>query len=150
MATPNGFLDSDDELFVDGGGEDHAPFTFQSDISDDDGPEPLALNEIASVTLAALNGALELGLPPKDDDGNENDPRPATKHKRTKRAIGAPADKPRKGVPSVAIEVQLPWLSPAQRAAYQTVSVEAYRPGEDEYLRTRRKRRGVSCIRSCH
>lgn len=152
MATPNGFLDSEDELFVDGGTEDLQPFIFQSDLSDDEAPGSLALNEIASVTIAAMNGPLGLGSSSKDDEDNK-DLGSAIKHDGangtpTKGAREALADKPRTGIPSVAIEVQLPWLSSAQRAGYQKVSVEDYHPREDEHLRARRKRHGVSPVSS--
>ncbi|KAK4153914.1 PHD/FYVE-zinc-finger like domain-containing protein [Chaetomidium leptoderma] len=135
METTHGFLSSDDELFVNGATEDPAPFTFQSDLSDDDMPDPLNLDETARETLAALNGTLD--SPQKD----EPEPRPTTKDGIANNVAVPPADKPRKGVTSVGIEVRLPWLPPAQRAGYQKIKVEYYRPTEDEHLGTRRRRR---------
>jgi hypothetical protein len=138
MDETNGSPTSDDELFVNGGTEEPEPFTFQSDLSDDDAPDPLTLDEIAKVSLAALNETL--ASPPTD----ETEPRPTSKDESTNGVTEPSAEKRRKGVRLVDIEVRLPWLAPAQRAGYRKVRVEDYRPGELDYLRTRGRRRRVS------
>jgi hypothetical protein len=72
MATANGVLSDDDELFVNGSAAEPPPFTFQSYLSSDDEADPLTLDEIAKVSLAALqNGTL--ASPPDE----ENVPPPA-------------------------------------------------------------------------
>jgi hypothetical protein len=155
MTAPNGFLSSDDELFVDKATADPLPFTFQSDLSDDDDdadadpdpdpdadhhlPDPLLLDHIATATLATLDGPLEGLAAPAED----------THHRgvRTNGVAAAPEDKkdkPRIGVSPVQIEVCLPWLPPAQRAAYQRVHDDDYWPEEGERLGKRRRRRAVS------
>ncbi len=69
MATANGHSSDTEGMFV-SPGPDRDPvtepplFTFQSDLSDDDLPDPLALNEIASATLATLHDALGLSSSP--------------------------------------------------------------------------------------
>ena len=160
MADPNGLASSDDELFVDGAFADPEPFTFQSDLSDDDDvPDPLPLDEIATATLAALNGTLAgLVSPPEDEPmrepedepedepenepmcepTHEDEPRPATKDKHTSHV------RTNGGFTPIKIEVRLPWLSPAQRAEHRRVEVQDYRPGDDGHPRTRRRRHAVS------
>lgn len=152
MAGRNGFVNSDDELFVDALA-DPAPFTFQSDLSDDDVPGPLPLDEIATATLATLNGTLGLGSPPPpppppDDGGSQ----PAREEKKgivgtvspANGVADVPEDKLGRGTTRVSIEVHLPWLSPAQRASYTKVEVEDYRPLEGGYRESSRRRRTVS------
>ncbi|KAL2190773.1 hypothetical protein L209DRAFT_15145 [Thermothelomyces heterothallicus CBS 203.75] len=124
MEKADGMSDSDDELFVDQGDMERAPFTFQSDLSDDeDGPDPLALSGVGTPSA----------------DGNEPAP-VATDGKINGSAEDVSGGPLRKGPRLVHIEVQLPWLSPAQRAGYDKVRVEDYHPGEDE-PRTRGRRR---------
>jgi hypothetical protein len=135
MAATNG---SDDELFVDAADTEPAPFTFQSDLSDEDAPDPRTLDKIAKETLAALNGTSI--SPAKDErrswlsnnDGHANG------------TVEPAAHKPREDIVSVRIEVQLPWLSPARRAEYRKIRVEDYRPEEPGQARTRKRRRRVS------
>ncbi|KAL2167861.1 hypothetical protein VTG60DRAFT_690 [Thermothelomyces hinnuleus] len=124
MEKANGMPDSDDELFVDQGDMERAPFTFQSDLSDDeDGSDPLALNGVGTPSADGNE------LAPIATDGKINGS--------TEDVSGGPL---RKGPRLVHIEVQLPWLSPAQRAGYDKVKVEDYHPGEDE-PRARGRRR---------
>jgi hypothetical protein len=135
MAASNG---SGDELFVDAADTEPAPFTFQSDLSDDDAPDPLTLDKIAKETLAALSGTS--GSPAKD----ERQSWLSMNDEHTNGVNEPVADKPRKdGVP-VRIEVQLPWLSPARRAEYRKIRVEDYRPQEPEHPRRGKGRRRVS------
>ncbi|AEO62345.1 uncharacterized protein THITE_2106426 [Thermothielavioides terrestris NRRL 8126] len=136
MAADNG--SDDDELFV--ANAEPPPFTFQSDLSDDDAPDPLALDEIASASLAALNGIL--GPAPKAVKQEEEQPFQDLHDDGTANGVvAAPPDQPRRDATSV-IEVCLPWLSPAQRAEYLKVEVDDDWPVEDEYLGQRRKRKG--------
>ncbi|KAK4241599.1 PHD/FYVE-zinc-finger like domain-containing protein [Achaetomium macrosporum] len=139
MATSNSLFGSDDELFVNGADTEPPPFTFQSDLSDDDAPDPLALDEIASASLAAMAGTLE--SLPWDKNEAETKPQQAPKGGQVNGVAESPMDEPEVDVGSV-IEIHLPWLPPAYRAGYQKVEVDDYWPGEDEYLRTRRKRKG--------
>ncbi|KAH6845042.1 PHD/FYVE-zinc-finger like domain-containing protein [Chaetomium sp. MPI-CAGE-AT-0009] len=134
METTNGFLSDDDELFVNGATEEPPPFTFQSYLSDDDdAPDPLTLDEIAKVSLAALDG---LRSPSTD----EKDPPPAIEEGPTNGSIETPADESRNGVRHVNIEVRLPWIPPVQRAEYLKLKVDDYRAEDHDYLRTRRRR----------
>ena len=165
MADINGHTSSDDELFVDGAFADPGPYTFQSDLSDDDDddtPDLLPLDKIATASLAALNGSLAgLVSPPEVEPGDEpmdeeDEPRPATRRKHTSRArtngsAETPAHKPGNGFTPVKIEVRLPWLSPAQRAQHRRVEVEDFRPEDGNHRRLRRKRHAVSrfpCVAS--
>lgn len=117
-------------------------FTFQSDLSDDDAPDPLTLDEIAKVSLAALDSAL--GTPLKYEKELWKS---VTRDEQPNGATELPiVEKPRKGVRPVDIEVCLPWLAPAQRAEYRKVSVEDYWPEELEYLRPGKRPRGVSHV----
>jgi hypothetical protein len=137
MTTSNGLFSSDSELFVNGDDADPAPFTFQSDLSDDDAPDPLALDEIASASLAAMAGKLESLW--GQNEAESKSPQ-GTKGGQVDGLADSPMDES-ENVMSI-IEVQLPWLPPAARAGYQKVEVDEYWP--DEYHRTRRKRKGVS------
>ncbi len=144
MTTTNGFRSSEDELFVDAEpAEPLLPFTFQSDLSDDyddnDVPHPLPLDEIATRTLATLDGTVEeLDTPPEDkhDSSVQTEEGPATAQDKK--------DRPRIGVTPVTIEVRLPCMPPARQAEYRRVKVDDYRPEEDEHIRPKRRRRAVS------
>ncbi|KAK4104248.1 hypothetical protein N658DRAFT_444213 [Parathielavia hyrcaniae] len=147
MVTSNGPQSSGDELFVDGAENDPAPFIFQFDLSDDDAPDPLALDKIAQESLAALSGAAS-ETPPIE---KKESWLAAMRAGQTNGITEPPADKPENRVIPVTIEVRLPWLPPARRAAYRRVRVEDYRP-EEELPRARRRRRRVSgdfCVLSC-
>lgn len=141
MPTANGSLSSDDELLVEEADAEPASFTFQSDLSDDDAPDPLGLDLIASASLAAMNGTLEVAA--KDEDEEQEKSVGNFQDAPTNGVAATSTDTPRKGAGS-AIEVQLPWLSQAQRAGYLKVKVPDDWPAEDEQLRLRRRRRGVS------
>ncbi|KAL2127067.1 hypothetical protein VTI74DRAFT_11385 [Chaetomium olivicolor] len=137
----NGVLGSDDELFVSEDTSEPAPFTLQSDLSDDDGVDSLALDEIATKSLAALNGVLG-SLP------DESKARRVSSKDQTKKTIetaevpsSEPQDKPRGSAKSAGIEVRLPWLPPARRAEYQHIEIEDYRPPEKDHYGLRSKRR---------
>jgi chromodomain-helicase-DNA-binding protein 4 len=174
MATANGVLSDDDELFVNGSAAEPPPFTFQSYLSSDDEADPLTLDEIAKVSLAALqNGTLasppdeENVPPPAAEDGqaggiqtngiaetsaeesaNESteesikESRKETIRESGKESTKESTERSRTRIKLIGIEVRLPWLPPAQRARYQKVRVEDYRP--DDGHRTRRRRRRVS------
>ncbi|KAK3301332.1 uncharacterized protein B0H64DRAFT_438415 [Chaetomium fimeti] len=132
--TTNGFLSDDEELFVNGGTEEPPPFTFQSYLSDDDdAPDPLTLDEIAKVSLAALDGF-------RSPSTDEKEPPPATDEGQNDGTIDTSADESQKGPRHVNIEVRLPWIPPVQRARYLKLKVEDYRAEEHDYLRTRRTR----------
>lgn len=138
MGTTNGFLSDDDELFVNGDTDDPAPFTFQSYLSeDDDAPDPLTLDEIAKVSLAALNS---LASPPID----ESEPTPTTEEGQENGVIEPPLEEPRNGARYVDIEVRLPWIPPGRRAGYRKIKVDDYRAEVYDDLRTRKRRRRVS------
>ncbi|KAL2157372.1 hypothetical protein VTH06DRAFT_6190 [Thermothelomyces fergusii] len=123
METANGMPGPDDESPVDQGDVERAPFTFQSDLSDDEeAPEPMSLD----------------GGDTPSADGNE--PAPVETDGDAIGSTGdASASPPPKGPRPVQIEVQLPWLSPTQRAGYEKVEVEDDYVGEDG-LRARRRR----------
>ncbi|KAL2255859.1 hypothetical protein VTK26DRAFT_2606 [Humicola hyalothermophila] len=141
MAKTNGLPDANDELVLKAliaKTTEPQTFEFQSDLSDDDGPDPLALDEIANASLAlstALEGQERGGSEPQpvkqvvERQINGNDSSPTTESEMTQP----------KGVRFVDIEVTLPWLPPAKRAGYQYVKVEEY-----DYHRERRKRYVVS------
>jgi hypothetical protein len=146
MTTTNGFLSSDDGLLLDaltGQAGDPPAFEFQSELTDDDAPDPLTLDEIANASLAALTNGL------RSQAEKETYPRPVAADWKTNGngGIKARTKTRRDGIKIVDIEVPLPWLPPVQRAAFKHVVVEDYQaPREDEYRRARRKRRGVSHI----
>lgn len=166
MATANGTLSDDDELFVNGSAAEPRPFTFQSYLGSDDEADPLTLDELTKVSLAALQNGTQngtLGSPPNDDDvvmpaieDEQAEDRQSEDMQAEDRQTNGIAEIPAKEPPKestkeptkstrpVGIEVHLPWIPPAQRAQYQKVRVEDYRP-EDGH-RTRRRRRRVSHI----
>jgi hypothetical protein len=160
MATANGVLSDDDELFVNGSAAEPPPFTFQSYLSSDDEADPLTLDEIAKVSLAALQNRTlasppdeENVPPPATEDGQAEDTQTngiaetsaeeSTKESRNK-STEESTEESRTRITPVGIEVHLPWLPPAQRARYRKVRVDDYRP--DDGHRTRSRRRRVSYI----
>lgn len=161
MATTDGLLSSDDELFVSQDDLEPDPFTFQSDLSDDDdddGPDPLALDEIATQSLATLQvlGSLpdektDTQPTSADEDMNETsdtngDAETPADEPKDKPRVNKPKDKPRSGTASVGIEVRLPWLKPTRRAEYQHIEVEDYQPPEEDHGLRRKRRVSGTCV----
>lgn len=129
MVTTNGFLTSDDELLLDEVATEPAAYEFQSDLTDEDAPDPLTLDEIATASLAVA-GTLD---PPT----SKIEPRPASEAQENgivKEAKATSAG----GARPVGIEVHLPWLSPAQRGEYQYIEVDEF--SQHGYHRPRRSR----------
>jgi len=133
MKKTDGLLKSNDKLSVSLASIGRGSITAKWGSSDRSGSNSLAPEEIAEVSFETLNG-----LGTRSRDKNESAPVAENKRERnlTKPFASLQSKRPR----LVDIEVQLPWLSPAQRAKYTKVKVEDYQPGGYE-LRTQRKRR---------
>jgi hypothetical protein len=142
MSTLNGFLTSDGGAPLGETATEPVAYEFQSDLSDDE-PDPLTLDAIASASLA-LTGTLQQHPQPSAMDWVAAE---ASSHSQSA-TNGQANDVAREQedghaarIRPVDIEVRLPWLSPARRAAYEYIKVPLLT--HDEYQRLRRRQLGV-------
>ncbi|KAK3988641.1 putative Chromodomain-helicase-DNA-binding protein [Cladorrhinum sp. PSN332] len=124
MARTNGFISSDDELSAEALATEPMNYEFQSDLSDSDAPDPIALDEITQPFVH--NGpATSKKMPDAPMDGHVN-------------GLAKGEDRDVEMVDSVAksitrpIEVLLNWISLDERVKYEHIEVGEYIPDHDD------------------
>ncbi|KAK4463967.1 putative Chromodomain-helicase-DNA-binding protein [Cladorrhinum samala] len=125
MAGANGFLSSDDELAAEAVATEPLNYQFQSELSDSDAPDPIALDDIAPADHHA---------PPPPPP-----PRPQSKMPDAPMDISSDVEPPpiimnapTKPATTVPIQVVLSWIPPDQRAEYEHIEVGDYVPDDED------------------
>ncbi|KAK4228751.1 hypothetical protein QBC38DRAFT_474236 [Podospora fimiseda] len=153
MAHTNGFITSDDELSAEALATGLMNYEFQSELSDSDAPDPIALDEITQPFVPAP--APPPPLPPQKKMPNApmeivSDLEPPIQTNGW--CINGHVeweDRDVQMLDSVAksmahpIEVVLNWITPNERAAYEYFEVEEY-VAEDYDARRKKRLYGVS------
>ena len=125
MAGANGFLSSDDELAAEAVATEPLNYQFQSELSDSDAPDPIALDDIAPADHHA---------PPPPPP-----PRPQSKMPDAPMDISSDVEPPpiimnapTKPATTLPIQVVLSWIPPDQRAEYEHIEVGDYVPDDED------------------
>lgn len=148
MAT-NGLLSSDDELFFDPmPTEEPTTYEFQSELSDDEDPDPIAVDEITQPVAPSVPSHLMPAMPRANmddffpDDSMQYEEPPVTNGHGYD---GHPSDRDDSAGPVtriVDIEVALPEMSEEKKAEFEYIEVPEMKPETEGYM-TRRTRNGV-------
>lgn len=148
MAT-NGLLSSDDELFFDPmPTEEPTTYEFQSELSDDEDPDPIAVDEITQPVAPSVPSHLMPAMPRANmddflpDDSIQYEEPPVTDghgydgHRSDRDDSAGPVTR------IVDIEVALPEMSEEKKAEFEYIEVPEMKPETEGYM-TRRTRNGV-------
>ncbi|KAK4200698.1 hypothetical protein QBC40DRAFT_68481 [Triangularia verruculosa] len=149
----NGLLSSDDELFFDPMTTmEPTSYEFQSELSDEDGPDPIAVDEVTQPIAPPVPSHMTPTMPvaPMDflpDSLIQPEKPPVTNgHGYDGHRSDTEESAPAKPVQIVDIEVPLPQMSEEKKAEFKYIEVPEMTPETEGYM-TRRTRYGPRCLR---
>lgn len=136
MAGANGFLSSDDELAAEAVATEPMNHQIQSELSDSDAPDPIALD---GITPTDHHAPRPLAPPPRPRNKMPGAPMSILSGLEPPPITNAHADedidvedahtKPASAVP---IQVVLSWIPPDERAEYEHIKVGEYVPDDED------------------